>query len=321
MATKTFLYFSLFYLALAVMVVLLFRHEGLTLAVGAIGNNVGFLTTVYQFAIAYVLGLFVLIKFVGLDVMRLRLRLIVQTFFSVVIFNTAFTLVKTSLPFLIPFYADPYFADIDNFLHFGIDPYRIVHAIDEILQINSLFFLYSTTWLVPALFFPVLVVTFDDDTQRIERYFILYITAWVFIGNIAALIGMSAGSVFHDRIYGGDRFADLSDVLFLSGVSADLIGKIQAFLWEVYQNHGQAAGSGISAFPSVHVAMAMVMALYLFDRSRILGGLGISFTILTLFLSVYTGYHYAIDGYVSIIVIFATWRFLNRRFKNTLKSD
>ena len=74
-------------------------------------------------------------------------------------------------------------------------------------------------------------------------------------------------------------------------------------LWNVYVDHGQAFGSGISAFPSVHVAMAVVTSLYLAERSRWLAPVGIAFVAIILFMSVYSGFHYAIDGYASILVV------------------
>jgi len=145
------------------------------------------------------------------------------------------------------------------------------------------------------------------------RTMVLYGFGWVVIGNVLALAGMSAGPVFYDRIYGGDRFADLATAIAATPRLADYFGLIQDDLWLAYAKQEQMIGSGISAFPSVHVAIAMVTALYMWERSRILGLLGAGFVAVILFLSIYSGYHYALDGYVSIAVIWGAWAVMRKR--------
>ena len=62
-------------------------------------------------------------------------------------------------------------------------------------------------------------------------------------------------------------------------------------------------GGGISAFPSMHAAMATLWAGYLVERSRWLAPIGLGFLAVILYLSVYTGWHYAVDGIASIAVV------------------
>ena len=40
-------------------------------------------------------------------------------------FFLVFTMMKTTLPYALPFWADPLFARIDRIVHFGVDPWRI----------------------------------------------------------------------------------------------------------------------------------------------------------------------------------------------------
>ena len=61
----------------------------------------------------------------------------------------------------------------------------------------------------------------------------------------------------------------------------------------------------MSAFPSMHVAVATVTALYLAERSRLLGLIGAAFWAVVMFLSVYTGYHYALDGIAATGMVLA----------------
>ena len=54
----------------------------------------------------------------------------------------------------------------------------------------------------------------------------------------------------------------------------------------------------------------MVSAIYLWERSRWLLIVGAPFVMTIFFLSVASGYHYAVDGYASAAIIFAAWRWL-----------
>ena len=120
-----------------------------------------------------------------------------------------------------------------------------------------------------------------------------------------AMLGSSVGPVFYDRLLGGDRFAELTVALQSSGMTQSAIGSIQEALWRRFETGGIDIGHGISAFPSTHVSVATIAAIYLCERSRWLAPVGFGFLGITLFMSVYTGYHYAIDGYFSIAAVFA----------------
>ncbi len=106
---------------------------------------------------------------------------------------------------------------------------------------------------------------------------------------------------------------DLASALESSGIAASALGRVQDNLWQFYSDGGQSVGSGISAFPSVHVGLAAVTLLYLWERSRILAPFGVLFATMIMFSSVYHGWHYAVDGYISIIAVTALWAVLRRR--------
>ncbi|RTL93777.1 MAG: hypothetical protein EKK31_31615 [Hyphomicrobiales bacterium] len=60
--------------------------------------------------------------------------------------------------------------------------------------------------------------------------------------------------------------------------------------------------------PSMHVAIATLNAFYLARLNRWLGLAGWAFAIFILFGSIYTGWHYAADGYISMLVVAVIWR-------------
>ncbi len=232
---------------------------------------------------------------------------------ATMIFFLTFTVVKTTLPEAVPFFADPALARFDTWLHGGIDPWVLTHRWVPNLPPAVIEFVYIDLWLLPAIYLPCLLVLADRDSSRRKRFFILYFLAWVGLGNVLALAGMSGGPIYHDRLTGLASFAGLHEALATSGIVESRIGFIQDKLWEFYATGRQLAGSGISAFPSVHVAMATVVALYIYERCPQAAPIAGLIVLAYLFLSVHLAWHYAIDGYASILVIAGIWRFLRAR--------
>ena len=64
--------------------------------------------------------------------------------------------------------------------------------------------------------------------------------------------------------------------------------------------------------PSMHVAFVTLNAFFLSGFGRRWAVAGWSFAALILFGSVYTGWHYAVDGYLSILVVSAIWYLIGR---------
>lgn len=227
--------------------------------------------------------------------------------------QVGFTFLKSAIPSIVPFYADPPLASLDYFLHGGNDPWQIAHAL--VRPETALFLMpaYLHVWATAAIGLPVVIALSDRDQERIRRFLILYLAVWIGLGNVMALAASSAGPVFYDELLGGDRFAALTAALQSSGIKDTVVGDIQTYLWTSYEAKALLFGSGISAFPSVHLGIAALTALYLFERHRYLLLPGIAFVAVIQFLSVYTGYHYAIDGYFSIAAVIGLWLWLRRR--------
>ena len=262
------------------------------------------------------LGIFpvfiVLFFLIGWQRIKLRGAALAKVFVACVLMQSGFTMMKSAFPMLMPFYADPFFADLDFAIH-GVNPWEWAHGLIGMGEGQKLFLAYTKIWGVWALLFPVILVLVDSDRARVKRFMILFLAAWVLLGNVAALSGLSVGPVFYDRLLGGERFAGLITVLTDGGIQHTVIGMTQDALWMLYSKGANSIGPGISAFPSVHVAVASVAALYLAERSRWLALPGFAYLALVMFLSVYTGYHYAVDGYASMAVIFALWAALKWR--------
>ncbi len=239
-------------------------------------------------------------------------RAAVAVFACVALFLT-FTMVKATMPYVQSFWADPILGKIDRALHFGHDPWELTHRFSAWIDPDWANTIYMNWWVAPAMFLPVLLFLFDGDEVRSSRFIRLYAVAWLVLGNAIALSLLSVGPVYYDRLLGGQEFAGLAVALEQSGIASSATGNIQVRLWDAYVSGAQQAGSGISAFPSVHIAMITVMALYLAERSRFLVPFSVGLVAVYLFLSVYLGWHYAIDGYASILLMLGAWAWLKRR--------
>ena len=233
-------------------------------------------------------------------------------------FHTVWT-VKTHLQDIaglfidLPFFADPFFAALDRALHFGTDPYQFSHRLFSGVSEIGIAVSYVVLWVPVSLLFSVILAIIDGDRRRRGDYLRLYVLAFLVLGNVLAIAGLSAGPVFYDRIFHTDRFADLTVALEVSGIAEGLIGQIQLGLWEMYSEGLLALGTGISAFPSVHVAMATVITLYASERSVWLIPIASAYLAAIMIFSVHTGFHYAVDGYASIILMALAWWWLRRR--------
>lgn len=309
---KLFFRFVLVYLLAALAITALVRDVGDDLLVEAVISTLSFGWIFLRYAI-WIIPLFLLMPVVmGWRNFVARLGMIGSAAAASVLLQVAFSFLKTAIPMIVPFYADPPLADFDRWLHGGIDPWVLTMNWATWLPMDTILPFYIIVWSFPAIALPVVIAVSDRDTQRTARFLVLYVACWLVLGNILAMVGSSVGPVFYDALIGGGRFADLRAALEQVGIGDTGIGMTQTYLWQGYATGSLALGSGISAFPSVHLGIATVTALYMAERSRWLVLPGLLFVAVILFLSVYTGYHYAVDGYFSILVMVGAWAVLRR---------
>jgi hypothetical protein len=147
------------------------------------------------------------------------------------------------------------------------------------------------------------------DRELREQYLLSFFGCWILLGSLAAIGLSSVGPCFYGLLYPADPYVPLMSYLR----SVDEVYTIwalstQDMLWERYIANSTGLGSGISAMPSLHVAITTLNALLLSRLSRIAGILGWTYLALILVGSVHLGWHYAIDGYVSILAVLLIWR-------------
>jgi hypothetical protein len=223
---------------------------------------------------------------------------------------TAFTTFKVSIPNIVPFYADHMLAELDLRLH-GTDPWTWAHSVVPEPVSAVIFAGYGYGWLVQW-FGTLLFVAFWNNPARRLRYLWAFALTTILCGTVLATMLSSAGPLFYDEFYGGDRFVGLQIALVENGHAAS-VHAYANYLLRAYETGRSELGGGISAMPSMHVAFVTLNAFFLAGFGRRWAVAGWSFAALILFGSVYTGWHYAVDGYISILVVSLLW-YLTGRF-------
>lgn len=223
------------------------------------------------------------------------------------LFHLTFLAMKTTLPDIVPFFADPALARFDAWMHGGIHPWEVTHRVLDGVPARLFDRLYTEAWMVFVFCFPMALVLIDGDAGRRRRFLLLYVLTWIGLGNLLALLTMSAGPIYHDRLTGLEVFPALDAALSRSGIAASFNGHLQQSLWSFYEAGRNTATSGISAFPSVHVAMVTVLALYLYERLPRALPLAVLLVAAYQVMSVHLGWHYAVDGYASILLVAGAW--------------
>jgi len=230
-------------------------------------------------------------------------------FLAAGLFTSIFTCMKSLLNEVVPFHSDAVLAKLDTALFFGHDPWRLLSPlIDNRAAIRIIQNLYLTGWLLALVGF-VGAVSFAKGLRAIRlRFFLTYFTAWIVLGNLVAAAFMSAGPAFYAALTGDrSRYGGLlGHLAFSKGLPNSSI-TMQHILWSDYTQGQIAPGAGISAFPSLHVAMVTLFALTAFRIDRRLG-IAMAFFAAVIFTgSVALGWHYAIDGLVSAIFVSTAW--------------
>ena len=237
-----------------------------------------------------------------------RLINALPVFAAMIFFNKAMVELKPAIPAIHPFDWDQTFMRLDRALHFGIEPWRLIQPFMGFDLVTFAVNMAYNFWFV-ALFGAWFWFGFRKEASVIRTQFFLgYMVAWWVGGGLLAVAFSSAGPVYYGAIgLSPDPFAPLMAYIH------DVNGRIpiwclltQQLLWDGYTGHGGEA-LGISAFPSMHNASAILFALATWKISRPVGWFFLGYAAVILLGSVHLGWHYAVDGYAGIAIGVGAW--------------
>ena len=215
---------------------------------------------------------------------------------------------KNLLGRLTPWTWDVRLADADRFLHFGIDPWRFLEPLFRfpalVVALDTLYWLWFLLIAVVAGW-----VCWTPRRSLRTRFLIVWSLMWILLGTFLAHLMPSGGPAFYGGLVGGvDPFAELLAHLDrIDAVQPLMAAEMQELVWKNAQAGGGVHWLAMSAMPSLHVAVPTLFALTFQGVHRGLSAGFWAFTLLILIGSVVLGWHYAIDGYVSIAVVCLLW--------------
>lgn len=212
----------------------------------------------------------------------------------------AFSSLKAAIPLVVPFYMDEPTSRFEARL-FGTDPWRITHAL--------------LGWATPAIdrfylsWLPVMLLAFNfvllsKPSPLKTRSLTAYLLMWPVVGTFGAYLLSSAGPIFRDALFGGH--SGLVDALSREGANGTLFA--YHHLWNGYAHRFSTLGGGISAMPSMHIAMAFWLALTVRAAFPRYQWAGWTYVALIWFGSVHLGWHYFSDGVVGGAGAVLIWR-------------
>jgi hypothetical protein len=198
------------------------------------------------------------------------------------------------LPIAGHFWADPYLANLDHAI-FGTDPWRIANAF--------------VGWATPAIdwayvswgpvkFSVLLIVIALPEGSRKTRAMLAYFLIMA-SGALGQYLLPSAGPIFYGLLGLGDHYAELPVYHWAQS--------IRDYLWRDYLQAGGEVGGGISAMPSMHVAIALWIALVVrayMPKAQVLGFVFFAAIVVG---SVLLGWHYAVDGIAATAIASLAW--------------
>lgn len=240
----------------------------------------------------------------------------VLMYFIVFPFFSVFSSFKSTIPVFNPFSWDKTFSDIDRWLHFGHFPWEFLQPVLANQAIIKALDLLYMMWFY-VLFAVCLWMAWSRYRRLRVQFFTTFFLSWIVLGTFMAIFFSSAGPCYYQEVVSGENpyrtlMSTLQGVVY--GNNAHLIAIFnQKRLWEAFETGNRLMyGGGISAMPSLHVAIAVLFALVGLKSHPALGVLFIAYAYLIFIGSICLGWHYAIDGYIGALLTVLIWRFVDR---------
>lgn len=224
------------------------------------------------------------------------------------LFASTFTFFKSAIPAINPYVWDATLMHLDGWLHGGVQPWVLLQPIlGYPVVTGAINVLYNLWFFVAHGMFVLLAFTTSRPEIRM-RYLLSYTLSWIVLGTLGAIAFASMGPCFSPEAERNGVYAPLMNYLMQTNETIPVWSlDVQQFLWDAYQQNRIGMGSGISAMPSLHVAVATLMAITGWQFSR-RWGIALTAYALIIFLgSIHLGWHYAVDGYMGAIGAWGIW--------------
>lgn len=231
------------------------------------------------------------------------------------LFAATFSYYKSAIPAINSYAWDGFFLRWDYQLHGGNHPWVLLQPVlGYPIVTGGLNFLYGLWFFV--MYGLLILQTFDTRNPALRMRFLLsFVLCWIALGTLCATSFASMGPCFVSDSTGA--YDSLVNYLKAANEQVPVRAlNTQQMLWDNYQNNRTGMGSGISAMPSMHVAIATLMALFGWQYSR-LAGIALTLYALAIFIgSIHLAWHYALDGYAGALGAGVIWWLVGRWQRN-----
>jgi len=247
----------------------------------------------------------------------LRLRRGAPMLIALAVYMSTFSTMKSAIPLFNSYVWDDTWIALDRAMH-GTDAWRLLQPVIGYPLVSSALSILYQLWILLIYAGGIWFCFFIDDRDLRTRYFIAYFACWTLIGVVMAIAWASVGPCFLASMLGDTRFVEQMEYLRQANTHFPImVLHVQDQLIAWYQSGDGGLGRGISAMPSMHVSQAFLFFLAMRRVSKRAGYFFGAFFVAILIGSVHLGYHYAVDGYVSIAVTGLIWvlagRYVRRR--------
>ena len=225
---------------------------------------------------------------------------------AILLLMTGFTHAKNTVISFPGYNWDKQWEALDRVLHLGALPQDLLSPLLGGAWLTRGIDLVYVSW-YPVLFAALLIGAFQP-IRSLERH--RYLLAVIFIigigGCVLAVSLASAGPVYFGNMTGepdpyAQHMALLRDIDRRFPLRAL---EIQQSIWDERARGGT---SFISAMPSMHVAIAALVALALWRLGGAARIVSLSYAALIVIGSIHLGWHYAVDAYAGILIAWAAW--------------
>ncbi len=230
---------------------------------------------------------------------------------ALIITMTSFTVHKGVAIGADGYHFDETFIAWDRMIFGGTDPWVITHHyLSSPIVTQIIDFLYHPAFLPMMIGYLICIIARGKPALR-QTYMIAYLVSFTLIGMVAAVALNSAGPVFDGVLFGdGTTFGPLMDRLqeqVAAGSGPQTSDLIRRYLTYLHLSDQVNMGAGISAMPSMHIALAVLWIIPAFHINRILGVFMTLYGMLIWAASVHLGWHYFVDGLVALVMVAVIW--------------
>lgn len=221
----------------------------------------------------------------------------------------AFSTVKSMIPMFAEYDWDATFIEWDRALFFGYDAWVLLQPVLGYPLVTAGVAVIYHLWML-LLYAGVLFMAWSPAVEQNTRrkFFLTYCMAWPIVGGLMATYFASVGPVFVEPILGITDFQGQMAYLRAANEQVPImVLDVQDMLIEGYDASDRGLGKGISAMPSMHVAICVLYWLAAREISPAHSRFFFWFMVAIWIGSVHTAYHYAVDGLVSLIAVAALW--------------